>query len=66
MNFFGGLLGAFALLLIIVVLVLAGPTFTIWMLNKLFALNLVNDWPTWFAAFWFNVIMSGAVVSRGK
>lgn len=63
-QLFAGGLGLIALLLLFVVMIIAGPTFTIWMLNKLFALNLVNDWPTWWAAFWFNIVMTGGISSK--
>lgn len=49
---------------LVVVLVIIGPTFTIWMLNKLFGLGLVNDWPTWFAALWLNYMVFNPVNNK--
>jgi len=51
----------FGLVLLIVVIVTAGPLLTLFMLNTLFGLGLAYSLKTWFAALLLNVLITAKI-----
>jgi hypothetical protein len=58
----GNASAVFAALILIVILVVAGPILTIYSINHLFNLGWVVDLPTWLSVFWIQMLLIGSAV----
>ena len=47
--------------LLVIVLILVSPIFSIWALNTLFSLAIPTNLWTWLAMFWLHVVIGGSV-----
>ena len=52
--------------LLVIILVLVSPIFSIWALNTLFSLAIPTNLWTWLAMFWLHVVIGGGFVSYKK
>jgi len=51
-------LGITGLIILIIVLIGAGPLITIWSMNTLFSLNIVYNFWTWLSVAWLGLVFA--------
>ena len=52
--------------LLVIVLIIVSPIFSIWALNTLLSLAIPTNLWTWLAMFWLHVVIGGGFVSYKK
>ena len=59
-------LGITGLVILLIVLIGAGPILTIVSINTLFGLNIAINFWTWLACVWLCLLVNGKTINRNK